>query len=527
MVTDAPGRHRRFEAEPFSTTGYMQAPAGMADPEAAAPGAWEPAPGASPGREAGRVDDLPTTNAPSIPDWPPDADGALWPRWNASAPVLHPDHPSAPVPRVRAPRVPALSGPGMPGPDMTGRPSRPGMAGRPGGPPGSAAFPQRRPGAPAGRGNGRPQPSGSGPRLDGPTGGNTAWPNRPVWGDGPIRPDGPVRDYGTGQGYAPPPPPRPGPAPPGGIDSGHGYPQPQGLQAGRRLYAVPDSTAAGAGSMGAVRPGGSRAVPFGAGQAAVALADPAWRGEPQDGSFQGGQMPAMPGGQPGAVGQAWSQATAIREAAEKEAEAIRREALAIRETAEKEAARMRAAILAMSEQLSQMAAYVNQNFPPGGAAPAFAAGAPAALAAGAPAALAGAPPAVMPERPTRRPAGPATRPGRPAISPERPGRPGPPATRPGPPATRPARPGARPGRPATRPGTSQGRQARAARKMFALLAVMVAAGAITGAAQIALHGGRFFIFRENGAGASETGLTDGQFPGHPGAPAPPAPKHAK
>ena len=40
--------------------------------------------------------------------------------------------------------------------------------------------------------------------------------------------------------------------------------------------------------------------------------------------------------------------------------------------------------------------------------------------------------------------------------------------------------------------------------------------------EIALHGGRFFIFRENGAGASETGLTDSQFPGHPGAPAPPS-----
>ena len=61
--------------------------------------------------------------------------------------------------------------------------------------------------------------------------------------------------------------------------------------------------------------------------------------------------------------------------------------------------------------------------------------------------------------------------------------------------------------------------------MFALLAVLVTAGTITGTAQIALHGGRFFIFRENGAGASETGLTDSQFPGHPGAPAPP--KHAK
>jgi hypothetical protein len=165
---------------------------------------------------------------------------------------------------------------------------------------------------------------------------------------------------------------------------------------------------------------------------------------------------------------------------------------------------MRAAISSMSEQLGSMAAYLSENFPSGGAATALAA---------APAALAAAPPAVLPTRPTPRPAAPGTRP-RPA-----------PATRPARPATRPDRPVAKPGKSTTRPGTSQGRQVRAARKMFALLAILVTAGTITGTAQIVLHGGRFFIFRENGAGASETGLTDSQFPGHPGAPAPP--KHAK
>jgi hypothetical protein len=56
--------------------------------------------------------------------------------------------------------------------------------------------------------------------------------------------------------------------------------------------------------------------------------------------------------------------------------------------------------------------------------------------------------------------------------------------------------------------------------MFAVLAALTAVGAITATVQLALHGGPFFIFRENGAGASETGLTDTQFPGHPGAPAP-------
>jgi hypothetical protein len=56
--------------------------------------------------------------------------------------------------------------------------------------------------------------------------------------------------------------------------------------------------------------------------------------------------------------------------------------------------------------------------------------------------------------------------------------------------------------------------------MMAVLATLAAVGAVTGAAQLALHGPHFFIFRQNGAGASETGITDNQFPGHPGAPAP-------
>ena len=289
------------------------------------------------------------------------------------------------------------------------------------------------------------------------------------------------------------------------MDAGQGYPQPPDPQAGRRLYAVPGSSAPGAQGMGTAPPADGRMAQFGGGQAAVALADPAWQGGPRDSDpFRDGRRPAMPGGQAPAVAQAWSQATAIRERAEQDAAAIRQEALAIREAAEREAADMRAAVSSMSEQLGRMAAYLSENFPSGGAATALAA---------APAALAAAPPAVLPTRPTPRPAAPGTRP-RPA-----------PATRPDRPAARPDRPVTKPGKSTTRPGTSQGRQVRAARKMFALLAILVTAGTITGTAQIVLHGGRFFIFRENGAGASETGLTDSQFPGHPGAPAPP--KHAK
>jgi hypothetical protein len=56
--------------------------------------------------------------------------------------------------------------------------------------------------------------------------------------------------------------------------------------------------------------------------------------------------------------------------------------------------------------------------------------------------------------------------------------------------------------------------------MMAVLATVTVVGVIAGTAELALHGPSFFIFRQNGAGASETGITDNQFPGHPGAPAP-------
>ena len=196
------------------------------------------------------------------------------------------------------------------------------------------------------------------------------------------------------------------------------------------------------------------------------------------------------------AGEQWDQATAIRQAAEQEAAAIRQQATdqatAIRQAAEQEAAQMRAALMAMSDELSRVAAYVSENL-------------------GSPSGLATMPaPAIAPPRPVRpalAPAGPATAPVRPAG-----------------PATRPARPGTRPAGPATRPGKStakpdsKGRQARAGKKMIAALATLTAVGVVTGTAQLALHGPRFFIFRENGAGASETGITDNQFPGHPGAP---------
>ena len=44
------------------------------------------------------------------------------------------------------------------------------------------------------------------------------------------------------------------------------------------------------------------------------------------------------------------------------------------------------------------------------------------------------------------------------------------------------------------------------------------AGVATGATELVLHGPAFFVFRANGAGASQTGPEEDQGPGQPNAP---------
>jgi hypothetical protein len=44
------------------------------------------------------------------------------------------------------------------------------------------------------------------------------------------------------------------------------------------------------------------------------------------------------------------------------------------------------------------------------------------------------------------------------------------------------------------------------------------AGIATGATEVVLHGPAFFVFRANGAGASQTGPKEDQGPGQPNAP---------
>ena len=68
------------------------------------------------------------------------------------------------------------------------------------------------------------------------------------------------------------------------------------------------------------------------------------------------------------------------------------------------------------------------------------------------------------------------------------------------------------------PGKAKNRQVSAARKMTAALVALTLAGIATGATEVVLHGPAFFVFRANGAGASQTGPKEDQGPGQPNAP---------
>jgi hypothetical protein len=54
--------------------------------------------------------------------------------------------------------------------------------------------------------------------------------------------------------------------------------------------------------------------------------------------------------------------------------------------------------------------------------------------------------------------------------------------------------------------------------MTAALVALTLAGIATGATEVVLHGPAFFVFRANGAGASQTGPKEDQGPGQPNAP---------
>jgi hypothetical protein len=519
VVPVAPGKHRRPEAEPLParTAGFFQPPASAASSEAGAADRWGPGPSGTGAPQAGDGFGSPRVNrrpSQAYPDWPPDPGEVPWPRWDGPPPELHPDHPSAPVPRVRAPGPPGPAGPGR---GLGGNAARraPGVAG-------SSPLPQRRPGTRPHPGNTGPQPrvnpqgyapgynsgrgtqatfpgeayepgprlqpgpgynSGQHPRsqISPPAQGQSLPPFQPSRGYSPAQYYGPGPDYSPArayntayalaQGYAPDP----------GYAPAEGY---QGDRGNRRLYAVPDEArVVGLGQ----HPGG--------GQTPLRDGTSSW----PTGQRPAGQVLTVAEDQAAAITrEASEEAAAIRQAAEQEAATIRRQvsiqaaaiqqeaadqAAAIRQAAEREAAELKAALVAMSGELGRAAAYVTQNLAAPGAAP-------AALPAG---------PATRPARPNAEPASPDTKPVRPG--------------------SRPAGPAARPARPDARPTTKPvGRQAKVYRKFVAAFAVVSLIGVATGTAELALHGFAFYIFRANGAGATETGPTEDQGPGQPGAP---------
>jgi hypothetical protein len=167
-----------------------------------------------------------------------------------------------------------------------------------------------------------------------------------------------------------------------------------------------------------------------------------------------------------------------RRDAEKDTAAIRQEATAMRDAAQKEAAHLRAVILSLSEQLSQLSAYIRENL----ASPGGLATMPA--------------PAFAPPRPRTRPNAPAARPARPRTAP-----------------TRPARPGGLAG-PKTAPAkktATRGRQLHAMRIATAATATLFAFAVVMAAVEIGTFGFKFFVFRTAVGESAPTVPTDQQF----------------
>jgi hypothetical protein len=420
---------------------------------------------------------------------------------------MHPDHPSAPVPRIQF---------------SDDYPSGPMPAPRPSGPP---DLPQRRPGGSA-----------------------------RTWNPPPRTPDA-------------------------GFDNGN-----------RRLYAVPDNSAAGlagpdwpepinfqarqgpssrdaVGYQRQTFPGWQEssdyrpeADPFEPGRGAATGRFRDGRSTSRGSDFTAGQVLTLADGRAAQIAQeaqdyaeaicdaaereaaditqqATGQATTMREAAEREAAAIReaaeREAAAvtkqatgqaatIREAAEREAAEMRARLDSMTGELGRVAAYVTENL----VAPPMPATAPA-LPGSAPAL-----PGTRPAAPDRTPAKPGARPAKPPTGPAGPRTA--PTSRPHEPGTKTAKPGSAPGtrtaKPRTVPhtvpggpakqtatptkqgqGQAQGRQRRAMRIATAGTAALLSIAAVGAVTMTGIHGFSFFVFREAGQGETPGNFKDSNF----------------
>jgi hypothetical protein len=470
-------KHRRSEVEP--SLAWLGAPAD--DDEF-----WPEAVGY--GQAAGPARARPVGNRYPAPDDDGPDSWQEWQRqpWNdwVPPPELHPDHPSAPVPRILLP---------------ADHPSGPMPAARP---PGAPGLPQRRPGRP-----------GTGPDNG----------NRRLY---VVPNDEPPADR------------RPAPAPRTREDprrqfqaqpaADHYWPETIDYHSqARPLQAEPPPPAGQFQTEQQFQAQQFQAEQFQAEQFqddGPSITDSLWTA---------GQVLTLADGQAAQIKQeARDYAAAVREAAEREAAAIadqaaamaeqaagqaaaitdraNGQAAAIREAMEREAARRRAELDSMSDELRRMAAYITENL----VAPATPGTAPAMPFTAPPM------PATVPAPPSTRPARPATRSAPSAPPGTRPARP---ETQPG---TRPARPETqprpRPAKPDTQPGTrpatapekkpqKQPRQLKAMKVATAATAALLSVALISGAAEVGMHGFKFFVFRAGGTGETAGTETDQQF----------------
>jgi hypothetical protein len=479
-----PGRHRK--PDPLNTGGIFTAPIAVADPEVDAAGTMGAEPWLAGPPDSDRAT-YPEANAfgpGADQQWPPEFGSGPWPQWDSPPPEMHPDHPSAPVPRIPSGQAP---GPARPGGAGDGGPQRPAAAmGSP------SRLPKRQPGAGPNPGNGAPSARAQ------------ARPNPSVRGNSPGEGYHPWRDpraqgYRAGQGFTTGrypsardhPPMRANPSggreptsgyePGPGHDPSQGYPRRQAYSPGRGYPPAPGYPPARGYQTG---PGNHPPEP----NARPRYGPPQQGAGPYDGPLQrdnpGPGYPQARGYNPGPgypaaqtatiTDEAWDQAAAIRRAAVQDAATIRQQATdqaaAIRRAAEREVAELSGLLLAMSGELGRVSAYLSENSGP-----------PDGLATRPAPAL---PPVIAPPRPRTRPDGPATRP-----------------------ATRPAT------KPAARPGKKpHGRQRKAAVIAKAGIASMVTLALTAGITEVAVHGPAFFVFRNGGTGATpDSGQDDQQF----------------
>jgi hypothetical protein len=402
-------------------------------------------------------------------------DGLSWQEWQdwqdwrnwGPPPELHPDHPSAPVPRIQ---LPADYPPGpVPAPRAPREPD----------------LPPRRQGGPARTRSGQPPTPDAG------------------YDNGSRRlhavPQGaPAADHAATALRTPDNRGRQFPGQPEADLRGPDWGEPTGFQRQQgpaRRDAIGYQRQAGPG-----RPETTdyrlETGPLGPGPGPATGRPQNGRSPNRDSHWTAGQVLTLDDGQAVRLAQeAQDYAAGIREAAEREASAITQqatgEAAAIREAAVREAADLRARLDSMSGELGRVAAYVAEN-----------------LAAPAMPATALAPPAARPALPAARPALPGTRTAPPDTRPPRP------ATRPARPDTRPARPDTRPAGPRTAPAKTpqkRPRQLQAMRVASYATATLFLVAVLTGATEVGLHGFKFFVFRGGGVGQTSGQETDQQF----------------